>query len=237
MAYTDCPIINHFTLLGTFSKVFNFLITKFVDNFDCAPIVLPGFGNDCQFLTPADGQTVHIYSSDNLHTWKFEGPAFDSYPQIGDHDVEKDSIFFRPAVIYNDVTDTYVMWVNRIPRGSSVEVGYHDGGYITAHSKSVLGPFTILDKQPKMHYRGGGDFAIVADGADAWIAYGSWYNAPDHKPSMWQSSLEQIGMGDAGIHGHAIAVEKKMTNKHYDQNRIKIHDLHVNFCQNRIFLG
>ncbi len=145
MAYTDCKIHDNLNpLRSIFERFFNFFITLTIDNFNCAPIVLPGFGVDCQFLTPEDGQTVHIYSSDNLATWKFEGPAFDSYPQIGDHDVGKDSIFFRPAVIYNEATETYVMWVNRIPRGDTVEIGYHDGGYITAHSKSITGPFTIL---------------------------------------------------------------------------------------------
>ena len=123
MAYTDCKIHDNLNpLRSIFERFFNFFITLTIDNFNCAPIVLPGFGDDCQFLTPEDGQTVHIYSSD----------------------IGKDSIFFRPAVIYNEATATYVMWVNRIPRGDTVEIGYHDGGYITAHSKSITGPFTIL---------------------------------------------------------------------------------------------
>lgn len=142
---------------------------------------------------------------------RFERAAFDEYPQIGNDDVEKDSIFFRPAVwkiIKNhskslsklnkirikiiiirwfttnamttmlcgwtaspadppskEVGDEIIIiilirnrnlrikivfgtrfWLETINLSSSnsffinILKGYHDGGYVTAWSKSVTGP-------------------------------------------------------------------------------------------------
>ena len=68
------------------------------------------------------------------------------------------------------------MWVNRVPRASSVEAGYHDAGFVVASADSAEGPFIWEDTQPFMRYRGGADFGLVtnAERTRAWIAYGAW---------------------------------------------------------------
>ena len=119
-------------------------------------------------------------------------------------DVEVDSILFRPAVIYNENTGKYVMWVNRIPRGESVLRGYLRGTYIVGSSDSPSGPFTILDSHPDLAHKGGADFALFAEGGKAYVAYGSWY-LTDAKDTLLEHPML---CGDACVDGHAIAIQE-----------------------------
>ena len=50
----------------------------------------------------------------------------------------KDAILFRPAVIYNPMSERYVLWINRIPRGYSVWDGYTRGGFVVAEASEMF---------------------------------------------------------------------------------------------------
>ncbi len=103
-----------------------------------------------------DGQKknpgIHLYSSTDLYNWVYEG----TMGEIG-----KDCSIAHPKVLYNEQEQQYVMWVELASGGMSVAV-----------SKSIKGPFTIVD--------GAGDSSITGfinlykdnDGS-AYIIYGS----------------------------------------------------------------
>lgn len=176
MAYTDCKM-NSGALSWVYTGI-NFLISTLAPlaascaGFNCATIMFHRFGEDCGFMTAAQGQTVRVYRSDDLVSWE---PLGDAALDASDP-LLADAILFRPSVIYSPSTERYVLWLNRIPRGYSVWDGYTRGGFVVAESRDPAGPFTLLPRQPAVAYGGGGDFALLADGARAWIAYGSWDN-------------------------------------------------------------
>ena len=82
---------------------------------------------------------VHCYSSKDLYNWKDEGIAL---PVSDDPEspITKECILERPKVIYNPVTDKYVMWFHLERKGR---------GYLSAHSgvaiaDKVTGPYQFL---------------------------------------------------------------------------------------------
>lgn len=199
MAYTDCEM-NGGRRAWVYAAI-NWLISTVAPlfaecaGFACAPIMFAGFGEDCGFLPASRGQTVRVWSSRDLVSWDLVGDALDAGAPL-----LADAILFRPAVVYNRATGKYVLWVNRIPRGRTVWDGYTRGGFVVAEAAAPAGPFALRASQPRMAYGGGGDFALLADGDRAWIAYGSW----DH------------GYRTDGVHalfppelnaGHRIAVQ------------------------------
>jgi hypothetical protein len=126
MRYGDCEVYEN-NSVGRWDYKFDQILSGLFENFNCAPVMLGRpFGESCQFHSPSRGQTVHIWSSEDGLSWTDHGDAFGG--EYSDK-LKYDSILFRPAVIYNAQTDTYVMWVNRIPRGRTVEEGYHDAGF------------------------------------------------------------------------------------------------------------
>lgn len=210
MSYTSCRLDGD---VGTWTASFRWLLNRFVENahdqsagFDCGQIVVPalsdGFGRDCGFLSPANGQTVNIWSSHDLRSWTFVGDALAGTPSwLRDH-----SIIFRPAVIRHPRSGQYVLWVNRLPRDSPTTEAYRRAGFAVGVSSRPEGPFAFAemeeDAMPTMTHAGGADFSLLQEGDDAYIAYGSWHNYRIR--SGWKADW----LPEWAREGHQIAVQR-----------------------------
>jgi len=84
-------------------------------------------------------QGVNVYSSNDLHNWKFEGlalaPSVDSTS-----DIAWGCIMERPKVIYHEQLKKYVMWFHLELKGQ----GYAAARAAVAISDSPVGPFTFV---------------------------------------------------------------------------------------------
>jgi hypothetical protein len=184
MSYTSCRLDGD---AGTWTATFRWLLNRFIENahdqsagFDCGQIVVPalsdGFGRDCGFKSPTNGQTVNVWSSPDLRSWTLVGDALAGTPSW----LRDDSIIFRPAVIRHPASDNYVLWANRLPRDSPTTEAYRRAGFAVGVSARPEGPFTFpedeADAMPTMTHAGGADFSLLHDGDAAYIAYGSWHN-------------------------------------------------------------
>jgi hypothetical protein len=191
MSYTKCPLAGE---PGSWTAMGRRLLNRFIENahggsagFDCGQIVgdlhggalSAGFGNDCGFKSPTNGQTVLVYTSPNLVDWTMVGDALAKAPGW----LRDDSIIFRPAVLRNPKTKKYVLWLNRLPRAEPVTEAYRKAGFAVGSSSSPAGPFEFAasegDAMPTMAHAGGADFSLLYDGdatGDAYIAYGAWHN-------------------------------------------------------------
>jgi hypothetical protein len=146
MRYGDCEVYEN-NSVGRWDYKFDQILSGLFENFNCAPVMLGRpFGESCQFHSPSRGQTVHIWSSEDGLSWTDHGDAFGG--EYSDK-LKYDSILFRPAVIYNAQSGTYVMWVNRIPRGRTIEEGYHDAGFVV-RTKTFTTLITWLTVDVKM---------------------------------------------------------------------------------------
>ena len=67
-----------------------------------------------------------------------------------------DDTYFRPAVLYNENTKKFVMWLNRIPASqrSSFIKAYPIGTFMVAVADDPRGPFTVTQKQPDAVWQG-----------------------------------------------------------------------------------
>jgi hypothetical protein len=126
MAYTDCDLdgANGSTVWSYFLRGFNRFVEYFQPEdggFDCGQIVMGwplsnGFGNDCGFKSPRNGQTVRVHTSYDLHHWTLvQADALNNAPSW----LQDDSILFRPAIVFSHMTQKYVLWINRLPRTTS----------------------------------------------------------------------------------------------------------------------
>ena len=193
MSYTDCKIDED--PRGRVMTWFRRLLNAFVQNvgslvgagsgFDCGQIVVgalsEGFGRDCGFKSPRNGQTVMVHTSYDLTHWTLVqhnalgGPSAPSW-------LADDSIIFRPAVLRNPESGLYVLWANRLPRDEPVGESYRRAGFIVGTSANPEGPFSFPDNEadamPVMAHAGGADFSLMydPDSQDAYIAYGAWHN-------------------------------------------------------------
>jgi hypothetical protein len=196
---------------------FRRLLNAFVQNvgslvgagsgFDCGQIVVgalsEGFGRDCGFKSPRNGQTVMVHTSYDLTHWTLVqhnalgGPSAPSW-------LADDSIIFRPAVLRNPESGLYVLWANRLPRDEPVVESYRRAGFIVGTSANPEGPFSFPDNEadamPVMAHAGGADFSLMydPDSQDAYIAYGAWHNF--RVDSAW--------LPDYMRDGHQIAIQK-----------------------------
>lgn len=184
MSYTSCRLDGN---AGTWTATFRWLLNRFIENaheqsagFDCGQIVIPalsdGFGRDCGFKSPTNGQTINVWRSQDLRSWTFVGDALAESPSwLRDH-----SIIFRPAVIRHPRSGHYVLWANRLPRDTPTTEAYRRAGFVVGVSSTPEGPFHFpddeVDAMPNMTHAGGADFSLLQDGDDAYIAYGSWHN-------------------------------------------------------------
>ena len=64
------------------------------------------------FLRRADVVGVNCYSSTDLYHWKNEGLVLPAVPDDPSHDLHPSRVVERPKVIYNERTETYVMWMH-----------------------------------------------------------------------------------------------------------------------------
>ena len=214
MSYTRCQLDGDAgsVIRGLFRRSVNrFIEFAHKTGHDCGQItgLLPGmsdgFGEDCGFKSPSNGQTVKIYKSNDLNSWEFVGDAFENGPKW----LLDDSIIFRPAIVYNKETAKYVLWVNRLPRREGPVVNaYVEAGFAVGTSESAEGPFVFPDDEneamPKMVHAGGADFSLLQDeeSGEAYIAYGAWHNFKIS--SGWRSRHYPDWMKE----GHQIAIQR-----------------------------
>lgn len=81
---------------------------------------------------------ISCYSSADLREWRDEGVVLPAVPDDAAHDLHPSRIAERPAVIYNDRTGLYVMWLHVDRRGYS----YARAG--VAVSDRPAGPYRYL---------------------------------------------------------------------------------------------
>ncbi len=88
------------------------------------------------YRVPAGG--VSCYSSEDMHTWKYEGIALPSVTGNAKHDLDTSKVIERPKVIYNKRTKKFVMWMHV----DANDYSYSQAG--VAVSDKPAGPYTYL---------------------------------------------------------------------------------------------
>lgn len=83
---------------------------------------------------------VHCYSSKNLVEWKDEGIALAVVEDDENHDISKGCILERPKVIYNQLTNKFVMWFHLELKSQ----GYNAARTALAVADNVAGPYTFV---------------------------------------------------------------------------------------------
>jgi len=83
---------------------------------------------------------VSCYSSKDLYNWKNEGIALKVNESDPENDIAKGCILERPKVIYNALTNKYVMWFHLELKGK----GYDAARGGVAVSDRPTGPFTYV---------------------------------------------------------------------------------------------
>ena len=93
-------------------------------------------------------------------------------------------IYFRPKVVYNALTEKYVLWVNHLPDYNTPLAAYGYAGYSVFTSSTPNGPFETVIEAAALSEGAAGDADIFVDdnGTDAYIVYNGWYN--DHTLSI-----------------------------------------------------
>ena len=133
------------------------------------PGIYKEFGH-CGFRTD---HAVNLYISSDLENWTF---VKDIFP-VGSR---PDGIYFRPKVIYNRLTEEYVLWINYLAPAATPLASYPEAMLTIATSNSSSGPFNIVTQKAGIEATGGGDFALMVDPNDemgsAYIAYDAWGN-------------------------------------------------------------
>jgi len=140
---------------------------------DC-PGIYQAFGG-CGFR---EDHAVNLYTSPDLVSWTFKGDVY------GTDSDRPEGIYFRPKVIYNANTSSYVLWINYLAPASSPLASYPSAVLVVATSKSALGPFTTVTKAAALEVSGPGDFTLFVDPRDnsAYVAYDAWGN--NHQVSI-----------------------------------------------------
>lgn len=82
---------------------------------------------------------VNVYSSKNLHDWKYEGVALAPSDDTLS-DIRKGCVMERPKVIYNKKTKKYVMWFHLELKGK----GYSAARAAVAISDKITGPYQFV---------------------------------------------------------------------------------------------
>lgn len=83
---------------------------------------------------------VQVYSSDDLFNWVNQGVALKVVDSEGD-DIERGSVIERPKVIYNPITEKFVMWFHLELKGR----GYEAARAAVATADEVTGPYTFIE--------------------------------------------------------------------------------------------
>lgn len=141
---------------------------------DC-PGIYESFGG-CGFQT---NHSINLYTSKNLMDWTFIANILPTFQR-------PDGIYFRPKVIYNALTNLYVLWINYLPPATSPLAAYPKATFLRFVSKTPSGPYMPVQNNTaaSVAVSGGGDFTLFfgADSKDAYIAYDAWGN--DHTISI-----------------------------------------------------
>lgn len=82
---------------------------------------------------------VHVYSSDDLYSWKDEGIAL-KVSDDPNSDIVKECVLERPKVVFNPRTGKFAMWFHLELKGK----GYHAARTAVAVSDHVTGPYTFI---------------------------------------------------------------------------------------------
>ncbi|MEL0457347.1 glycoside hydrolase family 43 protein [Flavobacteriaceae bacterium SZ-1-7] len=82
---------------------------------------------------------VRVYSSKDLYNWKNEGVAL-SVSHDSNSEIVPGCVIERPKVIFNEKTNTYVMWFHLELKGQ----GYAAAKTAVATSNNPVGPFKFL---------------------------------------------------------------------------------------------
>ena len=116
------------------------------------------------------GNSVAVYVSDDLHQWEYKGDvlrtiesreALDEDPYFSElyrncSEAEKDNIYAcintnavleRPKMLYNEATETYVIWFHSDDATEKNSYKYDVGMAGVAVSDSPFGPFRFLRRQ------------------------------------------------------------------------------------------
>ncbi len=85
---------------------------------------------------------INLYSSKNLHDWKYEGVVL-STSTDKNNALRGPMRMERPKIIFNKKTNKYVMWFHYVgyPGNHGQAVGYADAGVAVADK--ITGPFTF----------------------------------------------------------------------------------------------
>ncbi|MBT3379290.1 MAG: family 43 glycosylhydrolase [Lentisphaerae bacterium] len=83
---------------------------------------------------------VHCYSSTDLTSWRDEGIAL-AVSDDSESDIVRECVLERPKVIYNALTETFVMWFHLELKGQ----GYAAARSGVAVSSSPTGPYAFCD--------------------------------------------------------------------------------------------
>jgi hypothetical protein len=162
-------------------------------NFGCAGEFLMG---DCGFRT---NHTINLYTSPDLSRWTF---VRDIFPWNGGRPL---GIYYRPKVIFNQLTQLYVLWVNRVQRSGRFDIpDFFNASYVVATSRTPDGLFTVVrTKVQTLAYGNPGDFSLFVDNDNenemtkAYIAYDAFDNlhriqieqlTPDYTDSLGRAA-------------------------------------------------
>ena len=107
------------------------LETGIIPPYNC-PGIYFNFGH-CGFRTD---HSVNLYTSPNLEDWTFVTDIFPVYTR-------PEGIYFRPKVIFNKLTQKFVLWINHLPPASSPLASYPNARLLIATSDLPDGPFQI----------------------------------------------------------------------------------------------
>lgn len=142
---------------------------------NCPGIYLE-YGKHCGFRLD---HAVNLYTSPDLESWTFVKNIFPEAQR-------PTGIYFRPKVIFNEMSGQYVLWINHLPPAITPLVSYPDARLMVAISPTPDGLFEVVTEKANIEVSGGGDFNLMIDPKDkaAYLAYDAWGN------------------------GHAIVIEK-----------------------------
>lgn len=139
----------------------------------------PTYPDKCVYGT---NHTVYLYStSDHFKTFVSHGAILTPLNR-------KPGVEFRPHVIHNTKTDTFVMWYENRP--SAIK----SPGYSVAISASPLGPFRTINTSVQVHGDVPGDYDLLVDGdGSCYFVQSTTKGLSDSLSSMNHCTLLSLG--------------------------------------------
>ena len=126
--------------------------TGIIPPIDC-PGIYEKFGKGCGFR---EDHSVNVYSSPDLLAWTPHGDALPVFNRT------LPGIYFRPKVLFNSVTNQWVLWINYLPPAYKTPLAaYPHARYVVATADTPMGPYSVATANASMAQSGGGDFAVL----------------------------------------------------------------------------